>query len=93
MAAAREYWFRPKRYGYGAEPINWKGWAATVGYVVLVVAWTAAMIGVPSITSGEPLSGNILIWGVLLAILTLAFVLMCWVKTDGEWRWRWNKKE
>ena len=20
------YWFRPKRYGYGATPVTWQGW-------------------------------------------------------------------
>ena len=24
------YWFRPKRYGYGATPITWQGWLLTV---------------------------------------------------------------
>ena len=25
------YWFRPKRFGYGAVPATWQGWAATLG--------------------------------------------------------------
>jgi hypothetical protein len=24
-----EYWFKPKRYGYGATPVTWQGWAVT----------------------------------------------------------------
>ena len=23
-----EYWFRPKRDGYGATPVTWQGWGA-----------------------------------------------------------------
>ena len=23
------YWFKPKRYGYGATPVTWEGWAFT----------------------------------------------------------------
>ena len=24
------YWFKPKRYGYGATPITWEGWVFTL---------------------------------------------------------------
>ena len=34
-----DYWFRPKRYGYGATPVTWQGWAVTIATV-------AAMVGV-----------------------------------------------
>jgi hypothetical protein len=32
------YWFRPKRYGYGATSITWQGWAVTLGTVLAMVA-------------------------------------------------------
>ena len=32
--AERTYWFRPKRYGYGAEPANWMGWLAAGLFLV-----------------------------------------------------------
>ena len=32
------YWFRPKRYGYGATPISWEGWAVTLATVLAMVA-------------------------------------------------------
>ncbi|HEY1735544.1 MAG TPA: hypothetical protein VGG12_02760, partial [Methylovirgula sp.] len=28
-------WFAPKRYGYGATPSSWEGWAATILFVIL----------------------------------------------------------
>ena len=31
------YWFKPKRYGYGATPITWEGWVVTLGTVVAMV--------------------------------------------------------
>ena len=31
------YWFKPKRYGYGATPITWEGWAVTLGTVIAMV--------------------------------------------------------
>ena len=33
-----EYWFKPKRYGYGATPVTWQGWAVTLGTVRAMVA-------------------------------------------------------
>jgi len=33
------YWFEPKSYGYGAQPITWEGWAvviAFVGYLIYI---------------------------------------------------------
>ncbi len=31
-------WFRPKSYGYGATPANWRGWAATAAFAIGLVA-------------------------------------------------------
>ncbi len=31
------YWFRPKRYGYGATPVAWEGWALIFGTVLAMV--------------------------------------------------------
>ena len=39
-----DYWFRQRRYGYGGYPDNWKGWAASVGFVVVFLAWTGFML-------------------------------------------------
>lgn len=33
-------WFRPKTYGYGLTPANWKGLVATLMFVVLLVLTT-----------------------------------------------------
>jgi hypothetical protein len=29
-----EYWFRPKRDGYGATPVTWQGWGGTLAIVL-----------------------------------------------------------
>jgi hypothetical protein len=36
------YWFKPKRYGYGATPATWEGWAFT-GLVVAIIAVGASL--------------------------------------------------
>jgi hypothetical protein len=77
------YWFKPKRYGYGATPTTWQGWAMTLGTVFVMVAVSFYL----------RLTGQSL-WALLafdvLALGTLALVSRN--KTDGEWRWRWDDR-
>jgi hypothetical protein len=76
---AMSYWFRPKYYGYGATPANWKGWLAIAVFVAL-----AAVI----------FSGAADLWrfGAFAALLAL-FAWIVWKKTDGPFRWRWGPDE
>ena len=79
-----QYWFRPKRYGYGATPITWEGWAVTLATVL-------AMVAVSSVLRLE--TGSYLALAALLAFDLAALALLFIVsrrKTDGEWRWRWG---
>ncbi len=76
MEKATGAWFRPKRYGWGASPANWKGWLATAVFMALAVA----------ITQVAALPFNI----AALAALTVVFIWIVWKKTDGSWRWRWG---
>ncbi len=76
------YWFRPKRYGWGASPANWKGWLAIAVFVVLVLAVNL------EIAREMPLV-NLGIFAALLAL----FAWIAWKKTDGSWRWRWGPDE
>jgi len=80
------YWFKPKRYGYGATPVTWEGWAATVAAILIVAGSVVAM--------------NLLIerenafawgaWAMAVAAVTFWFVQFSRRRTDGEWRWRWG---
>lgn len=82
-------WFRPKRYGYGAEPANWKGWLATAVYLAVMIAivWTLIREQVFSASGSEQ---SVLLWTALV-VITLVFIGLCWMKTDGKWRWRWGQ--
>lgn len=75
------YWFRPKLFGWGAVPVTWQGWAATLGLIVLSlpIAYLAEARGTALL--------------VLLVPLIVGFVWLSRVKTDGEWRWRWGPKD
>lgn len=76
------YWFRPKYYGYGATPANWKGWLATAVFVASIYA---VMVG--------PAGASLVLRFAAFAILTILFAWIAWNKTDGAWRWRWGPDE
>ena len=72
------YWFRPKRFGYGAVPATWQGWAATLAFVA--AAWLIASLATQRDRA----------WLALLVPLGLAFLWLTAVKTDGDWHFRWG---
>lgn len=84
-----EYWFKPKRHGYGATPTHWKGWLATTGFAVLL-----SLVSVPwllSLTDDTRLVGMI-VWAVAMLAAVYWFTAFAKRKTDGEWVLRWNGK-
>lgn len=73
------YWFRPKLFGYGVVPVTWQGWAAT--FAVVALAMPIARLA----------AGGNLAWLALAIPLVVGFIWLCYVKTDGDWRWRWGR--
>lgn len=81
-----QYWFKPKRYGYGATPVTREGWAVTVAFTIVIAISIVAMelfVGPADFTAW-------LIWAVLVAVAVLWFAGFSRRHTDGEWRWRWG---
>ena len=81
-----EYWFKPKRYGYGATPATWQGWAFTVGTVLAMVAVSLYL----RLTAKS-------LWALVALLMfdaaaVAAFVVVSYRKTDGGWRWRWGDR-
>ncbi|MDG2534649.1 hypothetical protein P6144_13385 [Sphingomonas sp. HITSZ_GF] len=72
------YWFRPKRFGFGAVPVTWQGWAATFAF--------GALLGliVNFATHRDR------IWFVLLVPLIGGFLWLIATKTDGDLGFRWG---
>ncbi len=76
------YWFRQKRFGYGATPNTWQGW--------LFTALSAAL------TVGVVIAGNFMrndamrffVIAVGLPLVLVPTVLISHAKTEGGWRWR-----
>jgi hypothetical protein len=84
-------WFRPKIYGYGATPTNWKGWAATLVFVGLVIGASLLTFGSQPLQASAVPVWKIAVWAAFVASATLGFVALCRAKTDGQWAWRWGK--
>jgi hypothetical protein len=87
MTSASRPWFRPKRYGYGATPASWEGWAVTLGTA-------AAMAGV---SLGLRLTTRSL-WALAGVVAFDVFALAALVavtrsKTEGGFRWRWGERD
>lgn len=82
-------WFKPKRYGYGATPVTWQGWALVAGFVgaVLFLAW--GLIGFDR--SQPPGFFNLIMFFKFVLLLVMALWIVSKRHTDGEWRWRWGR--
>ena len=86
-----DYWFTPKTYGYGAAPANWKGWAATGAFVVVIAMLTLPLAFRPADLPSGPAAWQLATWLAMVAGLTWAFIRLVRAKTDGQWGWRWGK--
>jgi uncharacterized membrane protein len=87
-----DYWFKPHAYGYGATPANWKGWAAVAGYIAVVLALILPLTAQPADLPAGPEAWQIVTAVAMIVALTLGFVRLCRMKTDGQWAWRWRKQ-
>ena len=82
------YWFRPKRYGYGATPTSWEGWAVTLAATGIV---TGSIVGMELMVDRSDFVAW-MVWALGIAAATIWFVRLVRVRTDGEWRWRWGDR-
>lgn len=73
------YWFKARRYGFGAFPVTVQGWALTWTFAALLAL---AIWRMPTLATKREVGGA----------LVIAFIAICWLKTDGGWKWRWGEK-
>jgi hypothetical protein len=81
-----QYWFRPKNYGYGATPVTWEGWLATIAAAAVV----AGSVFVMQLVVDRSNFVAWIAWALFIAAATWRFIRFCRCHTDGEWRWRWG---
>lgn len=79
-----QYWFRQKRFGYGATPNTWQGWLWIIASLVLIVG---TLVGAQFI-SDIPL--RLLMLVTVPAVIIIVMIHVARLKTEGGWRWRWG---
>ena len=85
--AEKEYWFEPKKFGWGAgKPIHWKGWALLVAYTLLILA------PVPFLEESDPIIGLGLASAIWIPA-TIALIFIARHKTRGEWKMRIGNRD
>jgi hypothetical protein len=83
MRSDEDYWFEPKRYGYGAGwPRSWQAWAITWAYSLTIIA--SAWFVLPR---------SVAAFLVVTTGATAALLVVAARKTRGGWRWRWGDRE
>ena len=80
MTKTNKYWFKPKRYGYGATPISWEGWAMT-----LVFAFLVTLLAIYAVKTQ-----NLAITLISFLTLLIIIVFISKIKTKEKWKWRWG---
>ena len=75
-----KYWFKPKRFGYGATPITWEGWAVVIVFIIYIISLSSLI--------KEDVNRGIL----YLSVGIVAIWIISKNKTDGEWKWNWKIK-
>jgi hypothetical protein len=85
---SNRYWFRQKRFGFGATPITREGWLATLAFLIVVLALDAGII----LTARTDLQATAMLIVAVFAVIGLFFWFAS-TKTEGGWRWRWGRRD
>ena len=78
------YWFKAKLYGWGWVPVNWKGFAVLVLFIVLIIG-NFYRLDANSLSESETLINFLPQTTILTAIL----ILIC-IKKGEHPRWQWG---
>lgn len=78
----RRNWFRPLRFGFGARPNTIEGWLLCGLYMAFLSGMRLARLRAPDLDHTA--------WWSAIAAVSVLFLLVCWHKTEGGWRWRWG---
>jgi hypothetical protein len=77
------YWFRAKKYGYGAGlPLTWQGWVTLGLYLV-------GLAGIGFLDRQQVPAARIIAFA-LFVVMTGFVMALCRHHTKGGWKWRWG---
>ncbi len=85
--SGNEFWFKPKTHGYGATPVTWQGWLATLAFALVVTFFSVAVM--LAMRETKPVAGY-LAWALMVLGSVYWFTQFARKRTDGEWAWRWK---
>ncbi len=85
-----QYWFKPKKYGYGGHPVTWQGWAATfcLSLLIFVVIYADLPIGEERLPNLKEWVRYFLDFNLLIVL----FLVVIKDKVEGGLKWRWGDK-
>ena len=72
------YWFKPKKFGYGASACSWEGWFILFLYIVFIFYITFVKII------------EIELYLIFLVSSSFMLILVSYFTTQGRWKWRWG---
>jgi len=75
-----KYWFKPRRFGYGATPTTWEGWTVVIVFIAYLLSLSVL------ITNGNTSKYLLYLFAGIVAVAAISKK-----KTDGEWKWNWGK--
>jgi hypothetical protein len=76
----QDYWFRPRRYGYGATPTTWQGWLTIIAFPAVCGALALALFALlPPVLA-------FILFVIFMAAAIFGFIAFVRNRTDGEWR-------
>jgi hypothetical protein len=82
-----KYWFRQKKFGYGATPNCWQGW------LVLIAGALATVAVIIAADFQRDDATRFLLIAIGLPLILVPTVWIAHAKTDGGWRCRWSAKD
>ena len=78
-----DMWFKPKRFGHGAKPANWKGWVATFVFLAAILVSTMALLTASALPKNSQTIAATAVLVVVDLALATGFIILTRIKTDG----------
>jgi hypothetical protein len=90
LESEKKYWFKPKSYGYGFEPISWEGWLMTLLLILAMLGW-GKIIGFFEPEGDE--KKEVLQFLLGMGALIFVFFQIALPRCKGELKWNWGTKK